>query len=249
MNSAASRTKTVTEIGLVALRCDLAAWDKPSRATWRVSGAELLARWKGRETRSPSLQLSPQGRERTIGRGATNRDMQTPHTTADRAPSPWGETDISSLIDTWLLLRDIELNGERNRGLYVLKSRGMAHSNQIREFLLTRRGIELKDVYIGPGGVLTGSARLAQEAQEQAARVVEAQEIEVRQRELERKRLALAAQVAALNAGFAAEEAEVRKGIGELQQREERLQQNRLALAASRMANGTEAAKRPAKPE
>jgi circadian clock protein KaiC len=159
------------------------------------------------------------------------------------------ETDISSLIDTWLLLRDIELNGERNRGLYVLKSRGMAHSNQIREFLLTRRGIELKDVYIGPGGVLTGSARLAQEAQEQAARVVEAQEIEVRQRELERKRLALAAQVAALNAGFAAEEAEVRKGIGELQQREERLQQNRLAMAASRMANGTEAAKRPAKPE
>src|SRR5581483_10051395 len=60
------------------------------------------------------------------------------------------EVDISSLIDTWLLLRDIELNGERNRGLYILKSRGMAHSNQIREFLLTDRGIQLTEVYLGP---------------------------------------------------------------------------------------------------
>ena len=67
------------------------------------------------------------------------------------------QAGISSLIDTWLLLRDIELGGERNRGMYVLKSRGMAHSNQIREFLLTDHGIELKDVYVGPEGVLTGS--------------------------------------------------------------------------------------------
>jgi len=71
---------------------------------------------------------------------------------------------ISSLIDTWLLLRDIEIGGERNRGLYILKSRGMAHSNQIREFILTDNGIQLLDVYVGPEGVLTGSARLSQEA-------------------------------------------------------------------------------------
>ena len=159
------------------------------------------------------------------------------------------ETDISSLIDTWLLLRDIELNGERNRGLYVLKSRGMAHSNQIREFLLTRRGIELKDVYIGPGGVLTGSARLAQEAQEQAARVVEEQEIEVRQRQLERKSQTLAAQIAALNADFAAEEAAVRRTVAQLHQRENCLRQNRLDMAVSRQANEPADAKRPAKPE
>ena len=76
--------------------------------------------------------------------------------------------EISSLIDTWILLRDIEINGERNRGLYILKSRGMAHSNQIREVLLSDRGIELVDVYLGPGGVLTGSARAAQEAKEKA---------------------------------------------------------------------------------
>jgi circadian clock protein KaiC len=71
--------------------------------------------------------------------------------------------EISSLIDTWLLLRDIELNGERNRGLYILKSRGMAHSNQIQEFLLTNQGIGLIDIYTGSGEVLTGSARAAQE--------------------------------------------------------------------------------------
>lgn len=69
------------------------------------------------------------------------------------------ESEISSLIDTWILLRDIELNGERNRGLYILKSRGMAHSNQVREFILTSHGAVLKDVYVGQGIVLTGSAR------------------------------------------------------------------------------------------
>jgi len=78
------------------------------------------------------------------------------------------EVGISSIMDTWLLLRDIETNSERNRGLYVLKSRGMAHSNQIREFLLTDEGIELVDVYVGPGGVLTGTARQAMETQERA---------------------------------------------------------------------------------
>lgn len=73
---------------------------------------------------------------------------------------------ISSLIDTWLFLRDIEVDGERNRGLYVLKSRGMEHSNKIREFLITNEGVKLQNVYIGPDGVLTGSARVAQEAKE-----------------------------------------------------------------------------------
>ena len=84
---------------------------------------------------------------------------------------------ISSLIDTWLLLRDIEIGGERNRGLYVLKSRGMAHSNQIREFRLTNHGIELLDVYVGAEGVLTGSARLSQETKDDAEQLLRQQEI------------------------------------------------------------------------
>src|SRR5262245_52829628 len=117
---------------------------------------------------------------------------------------------ISSLIDTWLLLRDIELGGERNRGLYVLKSRGMKHSHQIREFLLTSQGIQLEDVYIGAEGVLTGSMRVAQEARETADRLVRDQEMERKQRELEARRAALEAQIAALRAEFKATEDEAK---------------------------------------
>ncbi len=124
-------------------------------------------------------------------------------------PQEQSEAGISSLVDTWLLMRDIELGGERNRGLYVLKSRGMAHSNQIREFLLTDQGIELRDVYVGPEGVLTGSIRLAQEAREQADALSRQQEIKCRQRELERKRQALEAQMATQCKQFEAEEEEL----------------------------------------
>src|SRR3990170_5795785 len=107
--------------------------------------------------------------------------------------------EISSLIDTWLLLRDIELNGERNRGMYVLKSRGMANSNQIREFILTDHGVELREVYIGKRGVLTGSARIAQEAFETAEVLIREKDIERKKREIKRKRKALEAQIAALH--------------------------------------------------
>ena len=95
---------------------------------------------------------------------------------------------ISSLIDTWILLRDIELGGERNRGIYILKSRGMAHSNQIREFLITEKGIKLRDVYVGMAGVLTGSARLAQEAKDKSEELMSRQIIEQRKTALDRKR-------------------------------------------------------------
>ena len=115
---------------------------------------------------------------------------------------------LSSIVDTWILLRDIELAGERNRGLYVLKSRGMAHSNQIREFLLTGHGIDLLDVYVGPEGVLTGSMRVAQEAREQAAALARQRETEFKSRERERKRKVIEAQIAALQQELAVNEDE-----------------------------------------
>ncbi|MBU4319370.1 MAG: circadian clock protein KaiC [Proteobacteria bacterium] len=144
---------------------------------------------------------------------------------------------ISSLIDTWLLLRDIEIGGERNRGLYLLKSRGMAHSNQIREFLLTDHGAELLDVYVGPEGVLTGSARQAQEAQEQAGKLMRKQDIERRHLELERKRKALEAQIAAMRAEFEAEEVEALKIIGQEKAMEKQLTQERVDMGLSRKAD------------
>ena len=149
------------------------------------------------------------------------------------------QTDIaiSSLIDTWLLLRDIEIGGERNRGLYILKSRGMAHSNQIREFLLTDHGLELRDVYVGPSGVLTGSARLAQEAQEQAAQTLHEQEVERRKLDLQRKRQVIEAQIAAMRSEFAAQEAETLNIIEQEQAREAHQAQERLDMARSRQAD------------
>lgn len=117
----------------------------------------------------------------------------------------------SSLVDTWLLVRNLETNGERNRALYVLKSRGTAHSNQVREFVMTSAGIELVEPYIGPDGVLTGTARIAQESRDRAAsetRTAEAERLAIL---LERKRAALERQIASLQAEFAADEAEMRR--------------------------------------
>jgi len=144
------------------------------------------------------------------------------------------DSEVSSLVDTWLFLRDIELGGERNRGMYVLKSRGMAHSNQIREFLLTDQGIELVDVYRGTEGVLTGSARLAQEAHEQAATTERRQQIEVKQREMTRKREALDARIAAMRKEFEAEEEEANRIITQAIGREDTIQVDRERMAASR---------------
>jgi circadian clock protein KaiC len=119
------------------------------------------------------------------------------------------ETDvgISSLIDTWIFARDVELNGERNRCLHVLKSRGMANSNQIREFVMSREGIRLLPVYVGNGTVLTGSARISQEARERAENLQRQQTAEEQQRVLSGKRKALEAQIAALRLEYAQEEA------------------------------------------
>lgn len=130
------------------------------------------------------------------------------------------EFGISSLMDTWISLRDIEICGEHNRGLYVLKSRGMAHSNQIREFLLTDNGIDLVDVYLGPAGVLTGTARIVQESQEKAAKTLHKQEILQKKRELHRRRTAIEAQIAVLNSEFEEAQGEVDK----LTQQEEALE-------------------------
>jgi circadian clock protein KaiC len=110
------------------------------------------------------------------------------------------EIQVSSLMDTWLMVRDIELGGERNRGLYVLKSRGMGHSNQIREFLITSEGIRLIEPYLGPEGVLTGSARVAQESRERQNEALRRSEYERARSEASRRKQALAAQILALQA-------------------------------------------------
>ena len=149
------------------------------------------------------------------------------------------EVGISSLMDTWILLRHIESNGERNRGIWVLKSRGMPHSNQIREFVFTEHGIELVDVYLGAEGVLTGTARAAQEAKETAAALVRRQDLERKGRALEHRKKALEAKIAALRAEFETEKAEMEKDIIEQKHHEGVLEQDRAAMAKSRKADAS----------
>jgi circadian clock protein KaiC len=144
------------------------------------------------------------------------------------------QVGVSSLMDTWIVLTDVEINGERNRRIHVLKSRGMKHSNQVREFELSDQGIELTDVYIGPRGVLTGSARAAQEANDRAEAKAREQEVERRRRALERQRLVAQAQVAALQAELAAAEEETARFANEARLREESAAQERGKMAQRR---------------
>ena len=144
---------------------------------------------------------------------------------------------MSSLIDTWLLLRNVESNGERNRLLFVLKSRGTAHSNQVREFVLTDHGVELADVYVGPGGVMTGSARVMQQARERSEQLEREEQLMRRKRELKALAAQGQAQLAVLQEELAAQQAE----LEQIASREARLaadaKATRAALAAQRRAD------------
>jgi circadian clock protein KaiC len=149
------------------------------------------------------------------------------------------EVNVSSLMDTWLILVSIEVGGERNRALYVLKSRGMEHSNQIREFLLTGDGLRLLDVYLGAEGVLTGSARLSQEVREKAAGTSRRQELETHRRELERKRRIFEARMVMLRAEFEAEEEIIQQTISESELLGKELLQDRGLMVRSRQADSS----------
>jgi circadian clock protein KaiC len=163
--------------------------------------------------------------------------------TEDAVHAEDSEVGVSSLMDTWILLRNLEYNGERNRGLYVLKSRGMAHSNQIREYILTDHGVDLVNVYTGPGGVLTGTARVVQEARENAEALRRQTEIDRLERDLEHKRASLEARLRAERAEFVVQEEEALKEIAELRLNDATLAQGRLNAAQLRAANGRTKAK------
>jgi circadian clock protein KaiC len=141
------------------------------------------------------------------------------------------EIAMSSLMDAWMLLQDFEGNGERNRVLYVIKARGMAHSNQIREFLISSKGVDLVDAYIGPSGVLTGSARAAQTAREEAEVLTSQQEAARRKRELKRKRASLEQQISGLRA-------EHESGAAELQQIDQQVETQTRLLTTGRTELG-----------
>jgi circadian clock protein KaiC len=154
------------------------------------------------------------------------------------------EAGISSLIDTWLLLRDIEANGERNRAMYILKSRGTAHSNQLREFVLTPNGVRLIEPYLGPEGVLTGSSRVAQQAKESAAVLERREEAARKRRAIERRMHTLDTEIAALRLQISAEHDELERLESEERGRQQQIAADRATMAISRKSTVAEDAPR-----
>ena len=154
--------------------------------------------------------------------------------TADRDAQEKTEVGISSLSDTWILLRDLEFNGERNRCIYVMKSRGMAHSNQIREFLLTSNGVHLTPAYLGEGTVLTGSARLAQEAAERDAALKQRLDLQETRSQWQAKRRALEVQMEALRADLSNGRAQLKRLNREAQLREQVTLEDRVNMSKNR---------------
>ena len=168
--------------------------------------------------------------------------------TLNNARTEQTDEGISSLVDTWLLIRDIEMNGERNRGLYIMKGRGIGHSNQVREFIITDHGLDLVDVYLGPDGVLTGSAREAHVLQELGGTKLKDHVLEHKDQEIERRRQLLATQIARLQTEFASVEADLNKV-----QLQEALQQqidneNREQMIKKRVSRGNQSPGNPVAP-
>ncbi|OQP62201.1 circadian clock protein KaiC [Niastella populi] len=152
----------------------------------------------------------------------------------DNEKSLQTDEGISSLVDAWIQVRDIEGNGERNRGIYIMKSRGMNHSNQVREFVITEKGLELVDVFQGPEGILVGSARQAQLLQEATGIELRTYAASRKDQAIERKKLVLEAKIASLREEFESVQDELNKTFMEEKLKKEIMERNRQQLANSR---------------
>ena len=162
------------------------------------------------------------------------------HPTSDLPSMDHTDLAISSIIDSWIFVGSIQSGGERNRALYILKSRGMSHSNQIREFVMSNKGIQIIDVYTGPDGVLTGAARASREAQDKAAKRIRAQELDRERRRIAQRRKAVQAQIAALQAELDADELDSTQMIENAEAAEGQLSLERDEMARRRRADEPE---------
>jgi circadian clock protein KaiC len=175
------------------------------------------------------------------------KEVTSLFTDLKNAERPNQSSMVSSLVDVWILLEDVEANGENNRILRLVKSRGMAHSNQIREFHITSKGIDLIPPYIGPSGVLTGSARFAQEEKEKAEELARAEELERLKLNLEQQRKAMNAQLETMKAEFENKKADLERLLKEESRRKEAMENGRRHLSLVRTTSGKEAGEKDAK--
>jgi circadian clock protein KaiC len=139
------------------------------------------------------------------------------------------------MVDAWIQVKELELNGERNRGMYIMKSRGMSHSNQVREFVIENTGLDLVDVYLGPDGILTGSAREAQQLNEVTGQVIRSHALSRKDREIERKRLILESRIATLKEEFESIQEELNKSYVEEELKKEVMEKNKKQIIEKRL--------------
>lgn len=151
---------------------------------------------------------------------------------------------VSSLVDAWMMVRDIEDNGERNRGMYIMKSRGMSHSNQVREFTIKDSGLDLVDVYLGENGVLIGSARETQQLEEQKLFAVRSHALSRKDREIKRKETILQSKIASLREEFESLQEELNKTFVEEDLRKEIMEKNRVQMTQKRHDIGNQQKKK-----
>lgn len=160
-----------------------------------------------------------------------------------KAAAEQTEEAMSSLVDAWITVRDLESNGERNRGLFITKSRGMKHSNQVREFVITDSGLQLIEVFIGPEGVLTGSAREAYELSEVTGQELRVHALDRKDREITRKESVLEATISSLRQEFESIREELNRTYVEEDLRESIMEKNRKSLSEKRSNRGSDGQK------
>ena len=178
--------------------------------------SNLITVGSEQEVRSMLVRLIDMLKINNITALLTSLNKQTDAVRPDLA-----EESVSSLVDTWITVRDMEGIGERNRGIFIVKSRGMGHSNQVREFVITNKGIDLLDVELGPQGILTGSARTSHQFKKTISEIKLQNEISRKDREIMRKRKVLEANIEALKNEFesAEEELSILRATEELQEK------------------------------
>lgn len=159
--------------------------------------------------------------------------------TLNKVTTEQTDEGISSLVDAWLTVRDIEFNGERNRGLYIMKSRGMKHSNQVREFVINDTGLNLVEVFLGPDGVLTGSAREFHKLSAATGEALRNNAVSRKDREIERKRMILESKISELNSEFDSVKDELNKIYIEEELRKEVMEKNRAKMTNIRKDGGS----------
>ena len=146
---------------------------------------------------------------------------------SDGEYSEHADVQLSSIADTWIVVRIMDYKGERNNVMQLMKSRGMSHSRQMKEMYFTGNGLKLQNVYQGPEGVLTGAARIGQEKYEKLKEARNVIEIDKNRKKIERKKSLLEASIEALKHEYEEELEALHAAIEEAEEQNSKIKETR----------------------